>query len=89
MESGKLALLTLLDMSAAFDTVDHEILLRRLDAAYGIRNCAVMWIASYLSDRTEEVHVYTSPYVPLKFGVPRGSVLGPLLFISTLVSWSI
>ena len=40
-------------MSDAFDTVDHKILLRRLDATYGIRNGALMWIASYLSDRTE------------------------------------
>ena len=80
MESGKLTLLTFLDMSAAFDL---EILLRRLDATFGIRNGAIMWIASYLSDRTEKVHVtgYTSPYVLLKYGVPQGSVLGSLLFI--------
>ena len=42
LESGMLALLALLDMSAAFDTVDHDILLRRLDATYGIRNGALM-----------------------------------------------
>ena len=71
LESGKLALLTLLDMSAAFDTVGHKILLRRLDATYGIRMGALMWIASYLSNRTEKVHVngYISPHVP------QGSVL--------------
>ena len=57
LKSGKLPLLSLLDMSAAFDTVDHEILLRRLDATYGIQNGALMWIVSYLSDRTEKVHV--------------------------------
>ena len=58
-------------------------LLRRSDATYGIRNGALMWIPSYLSDRTEKVHVsgYISPYVPLKYGVPQGLVLGPLLFI--------
>ena len=61
MESGKLALLTLLDMSAAFDTVDHEILLRRLIATYAIRNGAFMWITSYLSDRTEKVQVGSGP----------------------------
>ena len=69
MESGKLALLTLFDMSAAFDTVDQEILLLRLDATYGIRNGALMWIASYFSDRTEKVHVM---YVPLKYGISQG-----------------
>ena len=49
----------------------------------GIRNGTLMWIVSYLSDRTEKVHVngYTSLYVPLKYGVPQGSVLGLLLFI--------
>ena len=83
LELGKLAFLTLLDISAAFDTVDHEILLRRRDATYGIRNGALMWIASYLSGHTEKVHVngYTSPYVPLKYDVPQNSVLGSLLFI--------
>ena len=44
LESGKLSLLIFLDMSAAFDTVDHEILLYRLDATYGIRKGALMWI---------------------------------------------
>ena len=68
--------------------MDHEILLCRIGATYTIRNGAFMWIASYLSNHTEKVHVngYTSPYVPLKYGVPQGSVLGLLLFIGTLVS---
>ena len=57
LESGKLALLTLMDMSAALDTADHEILLRHLDATYGIWNGTLILIASYLSDRTEKVHV--------------------------------
>ena len=83
MELGKLAPLTLLDMSAAFDTVNHEILHRRIDATYGIRNGALMWIVSYLLDHTEKIHDngYTSAYVPLKHGVPQGLVLEPLLFI--------
>ena len=71
LESGKLALLTLLDTSTAFDTVDHEILLRCLDATYGILNGALKWITSYLLNHIEKVHVnsYTSPYVPLKYSV--------------------
>ena len=88
MKSGKLALLTLLDMSAAFDNVDHEILLRRLDATFGIRNGALMWIASYLWDRTEKVRVngYTTPYVLLKYGVAQGSVLDRYYSLCILMS---
>ena len=82
LESEKLALVTLWDMSTAFDTVNHEVLLRCLDATYSIWNGTLMWIASYPMDRTEKVHVngYTSPNVPLN-DVPKGSVLGPLQFI--------
>ena len=57
MESGKLAPSTLLDMSAACDNMDHEILLHRLDATYGMQNGALMWIASCLSDRAEKILV--------------------------------
>jgi hypothetical protein len=83
VESGKLALLALLDMSAAFDTVDHNILQQRLDRTYGIRHAALKWITSYLTGRTQSVVAggSSSPSMQLKYGVPQGSVLGPLLFI--------
>ena len=51
VDSGGLALLSLLDMSAAFDTVDHDILMRRLDGTYGVRGDVHKWLTSYLSGR--------------------------------------
>jgi len=69
--------LGLLDLSAAFDCVDHDILLRRLKDKYGVSGTALDWIASYLSDRTQQVYYRGR----LSVGVPHGSVLGPLLFL--------
>ncbi len=75
--------LTLLDLSSAFDTIDHDILLDRLSSLYGINGIALTWFKSYLSDRTQFVTINdtNSKSVPLTFGVPQGSVLGPILFI--------
>uniref|UniRef100_A0A8C6L1N7 Reverse transcriptase domain-containing protein n=1 Tax=Nothobranchius furzeri TaxID=105023 RepID=A0A8C6L1N7_NOTFU len=74
--------LLLLDLSAAFDTVDHEVLLDRLQHWVGITGQALQWLRSYLQDRTFSVQMgeVTSPSVKLRWGVPQGSVLGPLLF---------
>ena len=75
--------LVLLDLSAAFDTIDHQILLERLSHCFGLSGTAVNWFSSYLSNRTQSVHVgaYTSAVVHLLFGVAQGSVLGGPLFI--------
>ena len=71
--------LVLLDLSAAFDTVDHELLLPRLKARLGIGGTALAWFRSYLTNRTQEVMVgdTLSSLVYLLFGVPQGSVIGP------------
>ena len=82
MSEGSTTALTLLDLSAAFDTIDHSILFYRLHECYGINGLALSWFESYLSDRTQSVKVGSvlSHPMDLKFGVPQGSVLGPLLF---------
>ena len=83
VEAGTLVLLELLDMSAAFDTVDYEILLERLDKTFGIRQDALKWISSYLSGRMQSVVMSdsSSQLSPVTYGVPQVSVLGLLLFI--------
>ena len=83
LDRGDFAALALLDLSAAFDTVDHVTLLRRLDATYGIRGRALGWFSSYLSGRTQFVRSGSSSSPPslLLYGVPQGSVLGPILFL--------
>ena len=83
MDSETNALLLLLDLSAAFDTVNHQLLIKRLCKLYGIRGNALKWIKSYLSCRSFRVCVKQSrsnEFV-LEIGVPQGSILGPLLFI--------
>ena len=75
--------LLLLDLSAAFDTVDHEILMNKLKSDYGITGVAHSWISSYLNNRSYTVKVgdFISSKGYLLFGVPQGSILGPVLFI--------
>ncbi len=81
LDNKQCILLVLLDLSAAFDTVDHTKLIHRLEAM-GIAGIPLKWFKSYLHDRSQKVSIggqYSEP-ITLKYGVPQGSVLGPLLF---------
>ena len=75
--------LLLLDLSAAFDTVDHNILLQRLHSRFSVHGKALDWFASYLADRTQSVVINNnkSKSFPLECGVPQGSILGPILYL--------
>jgi len=82
IDNGDAAVLALLDQSAAFDTIDHSILLNRLNACFGVSGSVLSWFTSYLSCRFQSVSIsgVTSVAVLLLYGVPQGSVLGPVLF---------
>ena len=81
LDSGNITALIMLDMSSAFDTVDHAILIQRL-RYLGIKGTVLDWFISYLCDRSHYVRIgdSTSCKTMTKFGVPQGSVGGPLLF---------
>jgi len=83
MDNQQVTLLALLDLSAAFDCVDHNILLSRLQSSVGLGGITLTWILSFLTDRSQRVSFNSSPSIEimLLFGVPRGSVLGPLLLL--------
>ena len=82
LDSSNFAAGIFVDLQKAFDTVDHEILLKKMEH-YGIRGIANKWFESYLTNRQQFVSVngYDSKNLLMKFGVPQGSVLGPLLFL--------
>jgi hypothetical protein len=79
VDDNKCALLIMLDQSAAFDTVNQDILLHRLQTSYGITESALAWLTSYFKDRTQAVTIRGSSSDPkmLDTGFPQGSVLGP------------
>ena len=94
MDDSRVTALTLLELSAAFDTIDHTVLLSRLGNWFGVSGKALDWLKSYLTGRSQRIKLgdCLSFRSDLSFAVPQGSVLGPLLFtlyttpLSSLVS---
>jgi len=73
--------IALLDMSAGIDTVDHHILLDRLQSAFGIRGSVIDWMQSFITNRSQTVSFAGGVSIEcVTCGVPQGSVLGPILF---------
>ena len=83
IDNQKCVVLLLLDMSVAFDTVDHKLLLERMSKHYGVKGSALKWFRSYLQDRKQFVMIdgIKSKVKELRYGVPQGSVLGPILYL--------
>ena len=82
LENDEISAAVLIDMSAAFDVLDHKILIEKMEI-YGFQSDSIQWINSYLKDRSQQVLIdgQLSSKLSLEAGVPQGSILGPLLYI--------
>jgi len=81
-DNRELTLLAMLDLSAAFDCVGHSILLQQLQRNFGLTGVVLRWLTSFLCGRAQQM-IYNgrlSEIQRVRYGVPQGSVLGPLLF---------
>ena len=83
LDDDNMSVLLFLDLSVAFDTIDHRILLSCLHSIFGIHSTALQWFQSYLSNGYQSISVNASSSPPsqLAYGVAQGSVLGPVLFV--------
>ena len=81
-DSGLLTGMILIDLQKAFDTINHDILLKKM-ASLGFSNHSIKWFQSYLSDRSFRVNIKNkySSTAKIECAVPQGSILGPLLFL--------
>ena len=82
LDRKSMVILVMLDLSSAFDTIEHEVLLTWLEHTFGITDKALTWLRSYLSERHQNVVVDSTMSADnvLQCGVPQGSVLGPVLY---------
>ena len=82
LDKRQCVFLVLLDLSAAFDTIDHQVFLSQLCMEYGMKGSVVSWMQSYLDDRRQCIHINNTPSdeVHLKYGFPQGSCIGPFGF---------
>jgi len=82
-DAQQVTLLGLLDLSAAFDCVDHQLLLHRLQRDFGLTDTVLNWVTSFVTSRSQQVvcNGLLSTIQYLQFGVPQGSVLGPIFFV--------
>ena len=89
LDAGSSAILLMLDLSVAFDTIDHDIFLSRLCNVYGITGDALDWFRPYLTGRIQRVVIEDSVSVDqeLDFGVPQGSVLGHVIYVVITVNY--
>lgn len=76
--------MVLLDLSAAFDTIDHTVFIDRLKSRYGVGGSALRWFSSYLQNRSQCILIddVSSEPVKISYGMPQGSVCGPICFIT-------
>jgi len=82
-DGQRVTLMGLLDLTAAFDCVDHSLLLKQLQLEFGFAGTVFGWLTSFVTGRTQHVAFdgYMSATTSVDFGVPQGSILGPLLFV--------
>ena len=87
LDQGGAAILVLLDLSAAFDTIDHSILLSRMESVLGVKGSALHWFKSYLLGRKQRIKINDdfSENQEIQWSVPQGSVLGALLFLIYII----
>ena len=84
MEMQQVTALVAIDLSAAFNTVDHTVLLKVLQQHFGVNGKVLNWMDTYLRPRGFKINIGNdhSKYIPIDFSVPQGSILGPVLFLA-------